>query len=70
MLKKSLLTVGILGAVVAVDMEISVHGGLSVEEGHRIAHSVEEAVTVAYPSVREVTVHVNPWQPSKSPLEG
>jgi len=52
-----------LGGSVAVDMEISVSGALTVEEGHEIAHSVERAVTREHPSVRAVHVHVNPGPP-------
>ena len=43
------------------DMEISVDGALTVDEGHRIAHLVESAVTEAHLPVKEVHVHVNPW---------
>ncbi len=52
-----------VGGHVAVDMEISVDGSKTVEHGHEIAHSVEDAVTRAHPDVREVHVHVNPGQP-------
>ena len=52
-----------LGTNVSVDMEISVDGDLSVGDGHRIAHSVESAVTATHSFVGEVNVHVNPWTP-------
>jgi len=55
-----------IGSRVSVDMEISVDGRLSVEDGHRIAHSVESAVTSAHSHVGEVSVHVNPWTPIPS----
>ena len=53
-----------LGSSHGVDLEISVDGKLTVEEGHRIAHSVERATTTAHSSVQEVHVHVNPWTPA------
>ncbi|MEM7307092.1 MAG: cation diffusion facilitator family transporter [Planctomycetota bacterium] len=49
-----------LGSEMRVDMEISVHGELTVKEGHRIAHAVERAVVEAEDHVVEVHVHVNP----------
>ncbi len=52
-----------LGTSLRVDMEISVDGRLTVEEGHEIAHAAEIAVTAAHPPVEEVSVHVNPWTP-------
>ncbi len=50
-----------------VDMEISVDGNQTVSAGHGIAHRVEEAITAAHPSVRDVHVHVNPWEPEEAP---
>ena len=50
------------GTHVTVDLEISVEGDLTVEEGHRIAHTVETAITAAHDTVEEVRVHVNPDQ--------
>ena len=49
-----------LGSERRVDMEISVDGALSVVEGHRIAHAVENAVVAAHDHVHHVHVHVNP----------
>lgn len=49
-----------LGTHDRVDMQISVDGGLTVDEGHRIAHAVESAVKQASETVAEVHVHVNP----------
>jgi len=51
-----------LGASSLVDMEISVDARLSVLEGHRIAHAVEDAITREEAHVAEVHVHVNPWK--------
>ena len=52
-----------LGAKVRVDMEISVNGDSTVEEGHRIAHAVDRAVKGTHEHVDGVHVHVNPWKP-------
>ena len=49
-----------LGSDYRVDMEISVDGGLSVREGHAIAHAVERAVRAPENSIVQVSVHVNP----------
>jgi cation diffusion facilitator family transporter len=42
------------------DLHIVVKGELSVREGHRIAHQVEDDVLRALPQVSEVLVHVEP----------
>ena len=42
------------------DLHIVVKGELSVREGHRIAHQVEDEVLGALPEVSEVLVHVEP----------
>ena len=49
-----------LGSELRVDMQISVDGGLTVREGHTIAHAVERAVLREQRRVIEVHVHVNP----------
>jgi cation diffusion facilitator family transporter len=49
-----------VGSALHADMELSVDGSLTVEQGHEIAHRVARAVTGAHPSVVEVQVHVNP----------
>ncbi|MCP3917858.1 MAG: cation transporter [bacterium] len=49
-----------IGAVLHIDMEISVDGEMSVRKGHAIAHEVEEVVTRAEPTAVQVSVHVNP----------
>jgi cation diffusion facilitator family transporter len=58
-----------LGHHAAVDMQISVDGALTVEEGHRIAHSVERAVVRAHSHVGEVHVHVNPGASPPGPVD-
>lgn len=59
-----------LGRAYRVDMEISVDGSLTVDDGHRIAHAVERAVVAAADSVESVDVHVNPWHPGDEHREG
>lgn len=54
------------GTHVLVDMEIDVDRTLSLLAAHDIAHEVEEQVT-AVPSVKGITVHVNPASPGASP---
>jgi cation diffusion facilitator family transporter len=49
-----------LGTVCRVEMEISVAGGLSVSEGHHIAHEVEDSITRSHGRIVQVAVHVNP----------
>jgi len=43
-----------------VDLHIIVNGGLSVREGHRVAHLVEDSVLRELPQISEVLVHVEP----------
>jgi len=43
-----------------VDPHIIVNGGLSVREGHRVAHLVEDSVLRELPQISEVLVHVEP----------
>ena len=43
-----------------VDLHIVVNGNLTVREGHKIAHQVEDQVLKGVPQVAEVLVHVEP----------
>jgi cation diffusion facilitator family transporter len=43
-----------------VDMHIEVDPGMSVQEGHAVAHLVKDKVEAAVPAVRDVLVHVEP----------
>lgn len=49
-----------MGLSYYVDLHIVVNGQIPVREGHRIAHSVENAILKALPQVSEVLVHVEP----------
>ena len=51
-----------LGAGFRIDLEIDVDGGLTVAEGHEIAHAVEDALITGESHVEGVHVHVNPWK--------
>lgn len=48
-----------------VDLHVRVHGGLTVHDGHRIAHDVKDAIRAANPRVRDVTIHVEPATPEE-----
>jgi cation diffusion facilitator family transporter len=43
-----------------VDLHILVQGEMTVREGHRLSHEVEEKVVEVLPQVAEVLVHVEP----------
>jgi cation diffusion facilitator family transporter len=50
-----------------VDIHVAVDGSLTVTEGHRIAHSVKDAIRAGYPAVADVLVHIEPVdRPSKT----
>ena len=48
------------GLIYYVDLHIVVQGEMSVREGHRLSHKVEDEVLRALPQVAEVLVHVEP----------
>ena len=44
-----------------VDIQVRVDGGLTVREGHAIAHAVKDALLASAPhAISDVTVHVEP----------
>jgi divalent metal cation (Fe/Co/Zn/Cd) transporter len=45
-----------------VDLHIVVNGDLSVRQGHKIAHEVENKVLNKLPQIAEVLVHVEPQE--------
>ena len=51
------------GNKILVDIEISVDGNLSVEEGHAIAETVNSKLMKEFCSIKHVMVHVNPSEP-------
>ncbi|ASS86670.1 cation-efflux pump [Geobacillus lituanicus] len=53
------------GHYVIVDLKIAVDPRLTVEEGHRIGKKVKEKL-LTLPRVRDVMVHINPYDPEKN----
>jgi cation diffusion facilitator family transporter len=49
-----------MGFTYYVDLHIVVQGEMSVREGHRLSHKVEDEILSALPQVAEVLVHVEP----------
>ena len=56
-----------MGGQYFVDMHVEVDPNMTVQEGHRIAHSVKDKVRETVPQVYDVLVHV---EPSKSEPRG
>jgi divalent metal cation (Fe/Co/Zn/Cd) transporter len=49
-----------MGLSFYVDLHVKVDGGISVREGHRIAHEVKSALQRTNPRVADVLVHIEP----------
>ena len=49
-----------MGLEYYVDIHVLVDGGLSVREGHGIAHDVKDRLRAEHPAVRDVLVHIEP----------
>jgi len=49
------------GSYIIIDLRISVDSRLSVREGHNISKSVKKALLKNHPEVRDVYVHVDPF---------
>jgi cation diffusion facilitator family transporter len=49
---------------VYVDLDIRVDAGLTVEQGHTLAHEVRERIRQRWPGVRHIMVHVEPVVPA------
>ncbi len=43
-----------------IDLHLQVNGGISVQEGHLIAHHTKDAIRKALPNVADVHIHVEP----------
>jgi len=54
-----------LGMRLMVDMHVEVDPNLSVLEGHRLAHEVKAKLQSELPQVRDVMVHVEPFDPER-----
>ena len=49
-----------MGVQYFVDMHVEVDPGITVQQGHHIAHNVKDKVRAAIPSVYDVLVHIEP----------
>jgi cation diffusion facilitator family transporter len=58
-----------MGFTYYVDLHVVVQGELSVREGHRLSHTVEDEILIALPQVAEVLVHVEPEEELTRPRE-
>jgi cation diffusion facilitator family transporter len=54
-----------LGMRLIVDLHIEVEPDISVQEGHRLAHQVKDKLQRELPQVRDVMVHVEPYEPGR-----
>ena len=57
-------------AHVYVDLHVQVAPGTTVEEGHAVAHQVEEALRLQYGQITDVVVHVEPAGRVAAPRRG
>lgn len=55
-----LLRTRLFGDRIYVDVEISADGDLPLSAGHRIAHTVHDAIETRFEAVKHCMVHVNP----------
>jgi len=55
-----------LGMRLMVDLHIEVDPTISVQEGHRLAHEVKAKLQGELPQVRDVMVHVEPYDPERA----
>jgi divalent metal cation (Fe/Co/Zn/Cd) transporter len=51
-----------LGMRLMIDLHIEVDPDISVQEGHRLAHDVKARLQAELPQVRDVMVHVEPYE--------
>lgn len=57
------LKIQLYGPDAHVDIDVEVAPNLSVEEAHRISQFVRAEIQKAWPQVRDVTVHIEPYYP-------
>jgi divalent metal cation (Fe/Co/Zn/Cd) transporter len=55
-----------LGMRLMVDLHIVVDPDISVLEGHRLSHEVKARLQRELPQVRDVMVHVEPYDPARA----
>jgi cation diffusion facilitator family transporter len=51
-----------MGLSYYADLHVGVDGGISVRQGHHIAHQVKRAIQIADPRIADVLVHIEPAQ--------
>jgi cation diffusion facilitator family transporter len=56
-----------MGISFYVDLHVGVEGGISVRDGHRIAHQVKDAIKSTDARIADVLVHVEPAGGSSAP---
>ena len=49
------------GNRVYVEMEIAVDGNLTLTKAHEIAEKVHDEIEAAFPQVKHIMIHVNPF---------
>ncbi len=49
-----------MGTAYHVDLHIWVNGGITVEDGHKIAHKVKDQLVESMPQILDVHIHVEP----------
>jgi cation diffusion facilitator family transporter len=54
-----------LGMRLMVDLHIEVDPNITVQEGHRLSHEVKDKLQRELPQVRDVMVHVEPYDPER-----
>ena len=45
-----------------IEIHVQVDGRISVDEGHRIGHQVKDVLLIKLPRVRDVHVHIEPYE--------
>jgi len=53
-----------------LDLHVQVAPGTTIEEGHAIAHQVEEALRLQYGQITDVVVHLEPAARVAAPRRG
>ncbi len=48
-----------------VDLHVEVCPNISEQEGHRLSHEVKDRIQRELPQVRDVMVHVEPYEPER-----
>lgn len=49
------------GHYILVDARISVHGDLTIKQGHDISRTIKKSIMDQHSDVDEVLIHLNPW---------